>query len=46
MGNVVDLHRVSLFRVISEVIRNPTLVRVQVHLDACSQLVVVADEQL
>ena len=37
-GSVVDLHRVCLFRVISEVIRHPTLVRVQVRWDDRSQL--------
>ena len=44
LGNAVDLHRVWLFRVTSDVIHNPTLIRVQVRLNDCSQLVVVTFE--
>ena len=39
-------HRVRFLRVLSEVIHNPTFVRVQVRLDDCSQLGVVALELL
>ena len=46
LGHAVGLHRVWLFRVTSEVIRNPIGVRIHVRLDDCSQLVVVTCELL
>ena len=43
---VFNFPRVCFLHVISEVIRNPTFVRLQVGLDDCSQLVTVTFELL